>query len=72
MIAMVTTAIEIVTRMALMLLTVVLIFSKPWPLTAAGSATRARTKEIARLRLIGRAKFYGLSKDELQKELEGA
>lgn len=33
---------------------------------------RRKEQEIARLRLIGRAKFYGLSKDELAKELQGA
>ncbi|CAM3425113.1 V-type ATP synthase subunit C [Deinococcus saxicola] len=33
---------------------------------------RRKEQEIARMRLIGRAKFYGLSKDELQRELEGA
>lgn len=33
---------------------------------------RRKEQEIAKLRLIGRAKFYGLSKEELQKELEGA
>ena len=33
---------------------------------------RRKEQEIARLRLIGRAKFYGLSKEELQKELDGA
>ncbi|GGL01585.1 V-type ATPase subunit [Deinococcus radiotolerans] len=33
---------------------------------------RRKEQEIARLRLIGRAKFYGLSKDELVKELQGA
>jgi V/A-type H+-transporting ATPase subunit C len=33
---------------------------------------RRKEQEIARMRLIGRAKYYGLSKEELQKELEGA
>ncbi|MVN88460.1 V-type ATP synthase subunit C [Deinococcus sp. HMF7620] len=33
---------------------------------------RRKEQEIARMRLIGRAKYYGLSKDELAKELEGA
>ena len=33
---------------------------------------RRKEQEIARLRLVGRAKFYGLSKEELSKELEGA
>lgn len=33
---------------------------------------RRKEQEIARMRLIGRAKYYGLSRDELQKELEGA
>ncbi len=33
---------------------------------------RRKEQEIARMRLIGRAKFYGLGKEELQKELEGA
>lgn len=33
---------------------------------------RRKEQEIARLRLIGRAKFYGLSKEELSKELQGA
>ena len=33
---------------------------------------RRKEQEIARLRLTGRAKFYGLSKEELAKELEGA
>ncbi|MFC6661210.1 V-type ATPase subunit [Deinococcus multiflagellatus] len=32
---------------------------------------RRKEQEIARMRLIGRAKYYGLSKEELAKELQG-